>query len=79
MDVTIALTKDEVATLDRAVKYAIGNAQRGLGNVRHRLTAAKQYGREPDPAEVANEAYQTDELDRLHELQKRLRALNVDG
>ena len=79
MDVTIALNKEEVATLDRAVKYAIGNTLRGQANVRRRLAAAVNYGRKPDPVEVDNEAYLTTELDNLRVLQKRLRALNVDA
>ena len=79
MDVQIALTKAEVGALDRSVKYNIGATQRGLGNVRRRITAAVDYGREPDPVEVENEAFLTAELETLRALQTRLRALDVDG
>lgn len=79
MDVTIALTKDEIAALDRAVKYDIGSTLRGLGNVRRRLAAAKAYGREPDPIEITQEAFLSGELETLRVLQTRLRSLNVDG
>ena len=74
LDVTIALTKEEVAVLDRAVKYDIGNTLRGQANVRRRLAAAVSYGREPDPVEVEKEEFLTAEPETLRELQTRLRA-----
>ena len=79
MDVQIALTRAEIAALDRAVKYSIGNTLRGQANVRQRLSAAMSYGREPDPVEEDKEKFLTAELGILRGLQNRLRSLDVDG